>query len=112
MADETLNTTLSVGDAADFLGVSVQTLRRWDSSGKLKSARHPASKYRYYALADLEPFRTQLFALPEHNAEIGRLFQAAPVTRGCTLPRATMPPFFRFPWVAAKLALSRRFPSV
>jgi DNA repair protein RadD len=79
MADETLNTTLSVGDAADFLGVSVQTLRRWDSSGKLKSARHPASKYRYYALADLEPFRTQLFALPEHNAEIGRLFQAAPV---------------------------------
>jgi superfamily II DNA or RNA helicase len=78
MPDETLDATLSVGDAADYLGVSVQTLRRWDSSGKLKSARHPVSQYRYYTLADLEPFRTKLLALPENNAEIGRLFQTAP----------------------------------
>ena len=78
MPDELLNGTLSVGDAADYLGISVQTLRRWDSSGKLKSARHPVSQYRYYTLADLEPFRTTLLALPENNTEIGRLFQTAP----------------------------------
>ena len=78
MADETLDATLSVGDAANYLGVSIQTLRRWDSSGKLKSTRHPASKYRYYLLADLEPFRTKLFAAPENNPDIGRLFQSAP----------------------------------
>jgi superfamily II DNA or RNA helicase len=78
MSDVSLDNKLSVGDAADYLGVSVQTLRRWDSSGKLKSMRHPVSGYRYYTLADLEPFKTQLQALPENNAEIGRLFQTAP----------------------------------
>jgi superfamily II DNA or RNA helicase len=77
MVDETLDATLSVGDAADYIGVSIQTLRRWDNSGKLKSTRHPASKYRYYLLADLEPFRTKLLAAPENNPDIGRLFQTA-----------------------------------
>jgi DNA repair protein RadD len=75
MVDDSL---LSVGDAADYLGVSIQTLRRWDSSGKLKSFRRPSSKYRYYRLADLEPFRTALLAAPEDSANIGQLFQTAP----------------------------------
>ena len=75
MVDDTL---LSVGDAAEYLGVSIQTLRRWDSSGKLKSFRRPASKYRYYRLADLEPFRTTLLAAPEDSGNIGQLFQTAP----------------------------------
>ena len=70
MVNETLDATFSVGDAADYLGVSIQTLRRWDSSGKLKSTRHPASKYRYYLLADLEPYRTKLLAAPENNPDI------------------------------------------
>jgi len=46
--------------------------------GKLKSTRHPASKYRYYRLGDLEPFRTRLYAAPADNADIGHLFQTAP----------------------------------
>jgi DNA repair protein RadD len=69
---------LSVGDAADYLGVSIQTLRRWDASGKLKSTRHPASKYRYYRLADLEPFRTTIAVTPQDDMAIGRLFETAP----------------------------------
>jgi len=77
MVDYTL---LSVGEAAECLGVSVQTLRRWDSSGKLKSFRRPSSKYRYYRLVDLEPFRTALLAAPEDSGNnIGQLFQTAPV---------------------------------
>src|SRR5256885_7712486 len=74
MVDDTL---LSVGDAAEYLGVSVQTLRRWDSSGKLKPTRSPASKYRYYRLADLEPFRMTLLAAPNEDTQIGELFQTA-----------------------------------
>jgi DNA repair protein RadD len=70
-------TLFTVGDAADYLGVSIQTLRRWDSSGKLKSA-HPASRYRYYRLEDLEPFRTALLAAPADDGQIGQLFQTAP----------------------------------
>jgi excisionase family DNA binding protein len=72
-----MDDTLSVGDAADYLGVSIQTLRRWDRSGKLKSTRHPASHYRYYRLSDLEPFRTTLLPTPEDSADIGRLFETA-----------------------------------
>jgi excisionase family DNA binding protein len=48
---------LTVAEAAEYLGVSAQTLRRWDASGKLKAVRHPASRYRYYRRSDLEPFR-------------------------------------------------------
>lgn len=39
---------LTIADAAKYLNVSSQTLRRWDEEGKLKPVRHLASKYRYY----------------------------------------------------------------
>jgi DNA repair protein RadD len=74
MADDAL---MTVGDAAEYLGVSIQTLRRWDSSGKLKSLRGAASKYRYYRIEDLEPFRMALMAAPEDTGNIGELFQTA-----------------------------------
>jgi DNA repair protein RadD len=50
---------LTVQDAAAYIGVSAQTLRRWDLSGKLKPIRHPASGYRFYKRSDLEPFRLE-----------------------------------------------------
>jgi len=34
---ETLEVTMSIGDAAKELGVSVITLRRWADSGKIRS---------------------------------------------------------------------------
>src|SRR5438034_309222 len=68
-------TFMSIGDAAGYLGVSIQTLRRWDAAGKLKSARHPASKYRYYQMADLKRIRDTLSAKPEDTVNVGRLFQ-------------------------------------
>ena len=45
---------LTVGDAAEFLGVSTATLRNWDRSGKLKPRRHPQNGYRIYLHEDLE----------------------------------------------------------
>jgi MerR family copper efflux transcriptional regulator len=44
---------LTVGQAAQFLGVSPWTLRYWDRTGKLKPARHPLSGYRLYCREDL-----------------------------------------------------------
>lgn len=38
---------------ADLLGVSKETLRRWDNSGKLKAKRDPMSDYRYYTQDEL-----------------------------------------------------------
>src|ERR1035437_647216 len=39
---------LQVGAAAEYLGVSPQTLRRWDREGRLTAVRRPGSKYRFY----------------------------------------------------------------
>jgi len=45
---------LTVGQAAEFLGVSPWTLRKWDRAGKLKARRHPKSHYRIYRHCDLQ----------------------------------------------------------
>src|SRR3954466_4521556 len=45
---------LTVGEAAEFLGVSTATLRNWDRSGKLTPRRHPQNGYRIYLHQDLE----------------------------------------------------------
>lgn len=47
---------LTISEAADFLGVSAETLRRWDRSGKLVATKRPGSKHRYYAKQDLAEF--------------------------------------------------------
>jgi len=39
---------LSISEAAKVIGVSPETLRRWDKSGKFESIRHPINNYRVY----------------------------------------------------------------
>lgn len=46
----------TLSEVADILGVTKETLRRWDKSGKLASVRHPINNYRVYRAADLLPF--------------------------------------------------------
>lgn len=36
---------VTIGEAAKLIGVSPETLRRWDKSGKIKSIRHPINNY-------------------------------------------------------------------
>lgn len=47
---------ISISEAAKLLGVSITTLRRWESSGRLV-AEHTAGGHRRYDLAKLEPER-------------------------------------------------------
>ncbi|MCP5069703.1 MAG: DEAD/DEAH box helicase family protein [bacterium] len=47
---------LTISEAAHFLGVSAETLRRWDRSGRLVATRRPGSNRRYYARQDLAEF--------------------------------------------------------
>lgn len=49
--------THSIGEAARILGVSVDTLRRWDESGKLPARRVGIREDRRYTQADLDNFR-------------------------------------------------------
>ena len=51
---------LTVGSAAEYLGVHPDSLRRWDQAGKLKPRRHPINNFRLYLLRDLDRFLAQI----------------------------------------------------
>lgn len=55
---------IAISDAAEALGVSISTLRRWEKEGKLKSDRTHAGHRRY----DLSKIKPELF----HNNDITR----------------------------------------
>lgn len=69
---------LSLSDAAAFLGVSKQTLRRWDKSGRLQAVRHPVNGYRYYRRSDLEAVRVGHRSPPSMPTTAPHLFQTVP----------------------------------
>lgn len=48
------NKLIKINEAAKMLNVSIQTLRRWDQSGRLKSTRINPKGYRYYKLFDIQ----------------------------------------------------------
>ena len=47
---------LSISQAAEILGVSPETLRRWDKNGKFRSLRHPINNYRVYSEEQVKRF--------------------------------------------------------
>ena len=54
---------LTISEAAKFMDVSIDTLRRWDKSGKLLAIRKEGGKHRYYTKRVLELFNSDLFQL-------------------------------------------------
>ncbi|WP_286760648.1 DNA (cytosine-5-)-methyltransferase [Salegentibacter sp. UBA1130] len=46
----------TISEVADLLGVSKETLRRWDNNDKLKATRHPINNYRVYSKEQLKAF--------------------------------------------------------
>lgn len=51
---------LTISQAAEYLGVSLNTLRRWDESGKLVAIKKEGGTHRYYRENDLEIFASDL----------------------------------------------------
>ncbi len=51
---------LTITQAAELLGVSPDTLRRWDKNGKLLAIRKDGGTHRYYREKDLEIFASDL----------------------------------------------------
>ncbi len=54
---------LSISEASEILGVSIDTLRRWDKSGKLVAIRKDGGVHRYYTEKDLEVFTSDIIKL-------------------------------------------------
>jgi excisionase family DNA binding protein len=51
-----LSDYLKTGEAAEFLGVSQNTLRTWAASGAIPMHRNPANGYRLFKQIDLKRF--------------------------------------------------------
>ena len=67
---------IPISEAAKFLGVSLDTLRRWDKSGSLKSKRLDG-KNRYYALEDL---KKNISNRPLSISEVSKKFNISSTT--------------------------------
>lgn len=50
---EKLDGYLRIKEAAEFLGVSPNTLRNWGRDGKISEHRHPVNNYRLYKTNEL-----------------------------------------------------------
>lgn len=66
---------LTLAQAAEYVGVSKDTLRRWDASDRLKPVRRPGSGYRFYRRPDLEPFRLEYKRAEQAAEQVDHLFQ-------------------------------------
>ncbi len=54
---------IQIGEAAKMLNVSINTLRRWDEAGTLKSIRVQSGGNRYYNLHDIALLANDLFSV-------------------------------------------------
>jgi len=53
MNEDTKLGLLNIGTASEYLGISIDTLRRWEKKGRIKPLRSPGG-HRYYSKADLD----------------------------------------------------------
>ncbi len=58
----TANDYLLVHEAAEFLGVSPNTIRNWGRDGKLTEYRHAINNYRLFKRTELERIRKKLLS--------------------------------------------------
>ena len=62
-----LSDYLRISEAAEYLGVSPNTLRNWVNAGKVVAIRHPVNDYRLFKREDLDALLKQV-AVARKNA--------------------------------------------
>lgn len=55
-----LSNYLRISEAADYLGVSPNTLRNWVNAEKVVAIRHPVNDYRLFKREDLDALLKQV----------------------------------------------------
>ncbi|TRZ78473.1 helix-turn-helix domain-containing protein [bacterium] len=65
---------LTIGQASEYLKVSLKTLRRWDESGKLTAINKDGGTHRYYREKDLEIFTSDLMKFASEWIQDGTEF--------------------------------------
>jgi len=51
---------LRISEAAEYLGVSPNTLRNWENAGKIAAHRHPVNGYRLFRREELDVILQQV----------------------------------------------------
>jgi excisionase family DNA binding protein len=59
---------MKIADAAEYLGVSPNTLRNWETAGKILAHRHPVNGYRLFKKEELDDLLNRA-ELPSSTAE-------------------------------------------
>lgn len=75
-----MNKLLTIKEAADRLGHSMDTLRRWDKNGHLPSSRKNNKDHRRYLISDIEIFSEKLdrFKIAKYWTEDKKGFEPLP----------------------------------
>jgi excisionase family DNA binding protein len=60
---------LRISQAAEYLGVSPNTLRNWERAGKVSAQRHPVNRYRLFRRPDLDVLLHQLDGSSEKHPQ-------------------------------------------
>jgi MerR family copper efflux transcriptional regulator len=55
-----LSDYLRISEAAEYLGVSPNTLRNWERRGKIEAHRHPVNSYRLFKKEELDALLNQV----------------------------------------------------
>lgn len=63
------NKLFSISEAARLLGVSIDTLRRWDRAGRLSSIRSGPRGHRFYSQSDIEQYLQEIEVTARNWAE-------------------------------------------
>lgn len=58
---------MKISEAAEYLGVSPNTLRNWENAGKLVAVRHPVNHYRLFRREELEKLLKQVEQPPKRR---------------------------------------------
>ena len=60
---------LRISEAAEYLGVSPNTLRNWENAGKIVAHRHPVNSYRLFKKQDLYALLKQVQEPPSESSD-------------------------------------------
>lgn len=66
---EKLSDYLRISEAAEYLGVSPNTLRNWVNAGKIAAVRHPVNDYRLFMREDLDALLKQVAVASKRAAK-------------------------------------------
>ena len=64
-----LSDFMRISEAADYLGVSPNTLRNWVNAGKIAAVRHPVNAYRLFRREDLDALLKKVLMAPKRAAK-------------------------------------------